>query len=266
MTPRSLVVLLLLVATASASEPDVGKPMSRRELKKFLGPVSPNLISWHKDITRDAESYYGTANPPLAGSVSIELWLETWKPDLGTLPPVGGSDKLGIVSGRWSTGEHESVYGEYSAHFSYADTSGRTIGVHIKSPVESDVQILKKEISRLPMFNLPSGPFHDVVVRKQIERFVDWLLLPSLFVISIWLPDRYLCKKRVSGLGRTLTLAAISVIWILLFMGLVLIRLRTDWYLLLVPAMALIALIASVLVVLCLLVRRLIRSMFATRV
>lgn len=265
MVRRCTVALLLLAAIASAH---AEKPLSGRELAEFLGPVSPNLLTWQKSIEPDAEAFSGTAKPPLSGSVTIDIFLWTTKPDLGVMPAVGGPDQLGILHGSWTKGIYDGVH---SATFSFADTDERWIKVDIQSPVESDVDTLAREISRLPMFNLtPATPFHDVMVRKQIARVVDWLLLPSLFVISMWLPDRHLRKKRVNGLRRALTLASISAVWIPLFIGLMfalmLFRRSSStadilhwefaysWWL--IPAMASVSLIGALLFALWLFVRR----------
>jgi hypothetical protein len=269
MVRRWTVALFLFVAMASAR---AEKPLSGGELGQFLGPVSPSLLTWEKTIVADVEIYEGSANVPLSGSVIIDISLWTVKPDLGVMPAVGGPDRLGTLHGSWTKGIYNGIH---SAAFSFADTDERLIMVDIQSPLESDVETLTREVSRLPMFNSTAAtPFHDLMVRKYLARVVDWLLLPSLFLISIWLADRHLRKKRASNLRRALTFAAISAGWIPLFIGLLfaLMVLRRwsstasilhwefgySWWL--IPAMASVSLIGALLFALWLFVRRKIRT------
>lgn len=253
-------------ATATAQESTGARPLSGRDLVRFLGPVSEKLASWQKTIAPDADRYEGTANPPLAGSVAIGIHLWTWKVDLGRQPQMGGPDRLGVLVGSWTRGTHEGIY---SASFSFADADDRWITVDIQSPVESDVETLAVEVARLRMFNTsPSIPFDDVMRRKQIARAVAWVFLPFAFLASILLPERRLRRTRVSRVRRVLTLAAISVLWIPLFLGLHVISqlellepigtiLRTEYASLwLIPGMALACLSAAMLIVVYLLLRR----------
>jgi hypothetical protein len=241
--------------------------LSGRELAKFLGPVSPKLMTWCKFVGRDAESYTGTVNPPVSGIVTISLFLPPWKPDLGVMPGVDGPDRLGVLHGTWSKGVHEGVY---LAGFSFADRKGRYLDININSAKQSDVDQLAREVSQLPMFNsTPETPFHPLEVRNQVARVVAWLLLPFLFLLSIALPERHLRKKRASGLRRTLTIATISAVWIAALLILILFNeqfrmvhdiiqgppLDRQWRI--VPAMALACLVGATIVVFVTLLRKL---------
>jgi hypothetical protein len=180
---------------------------------------------------------------------------------------MGGPDRLGVLVGSWTRGTHEGIY---SAAFSFADADDRWLTVDIQSPVESDVETLAVEVARLRMFNTsPSTPFDDVMRRKQIARAVAWVFLPFAFLASILLPERRLRRKKVSGVRRVLALAAISVLWIPLFLGLHLISQRellepigtilsTEYASLwLIPGMALACLSGAMLIVVYSLLRRL---------
>jgi len=249
--------VIVATATASAQENTAGEePLSGRDLVEFLGPVSEKLAGWQKTIAPDADIYEGTANPPLAGSVTIGIHLWTWKVDLGQQPQIGGPDRLGVLVGSWTRGTHEGIY---SAAFSFADADDRWITVDIQSPVESDVETLKAEISRLPMFNTSlSTPFTGVMTRKQIARVVAWVLLPSAFLVSVLLPEHSLRRRGISRLRRALVLAAISALWIPSFLGLFVIsRFKSmEVYrpelasLLLTPGMALACFIGAISIVL----------------
>jgi hypothetical protein len=134
MTPRSLVVLLLLAATPTPSEQgEIGtwptKELSGRALREFLGPVSPSLATWHRIVENDAESYYGTANPPLSGDVDISLHSERWRVDLGIQPTVGGPDRFGALAGELS--RYEGDDGMRYLGFSFADPTDYWMTVRV---------------------------------------------------------------------------------------------------------------------------------------
>jgi hypothetical protein len=263
-----VVAAVISATTASAQEnAAVDKTLSGAELVKFLGPVSEKLARWQKTIAPDADMYEGTANPPLAGSVTIGINLWTWKVDLGQQPQMGGPDRLGVLVGSWTRDTHEGIY---SAAFSFADADDRWITVDVQSPVKSDVETLAVEIARLPIFSTsPSTPFDDVMRRKQIARAIAWVFLPFAFLASILLPERRLRRKKVRGMLRALTLAAISILWIPFFLGLQIISqrqllepigtiLRTEYASLwLIPGIALACLSGAMLIVVYSLLQRL---------
>jgi hypothetical protein len=192
--------------------------LSGDELRKFLGPVSPNLLTWKKVIWPDMEMYSATANPPLSGSVGITMFLWTWK---GAHKGPGGPDHLGTLSGGWLSkdtylGENGEL--EHQLSFNFCDDRDRRVELGISSPVESDMTKLIAEISRLPIFNsTPSVPFHDLMVRKRIGQIVDFVVFPLLFAISVWLPLRSLRKRNLAAWCSALMMAAISLTWLALF-------------------------------------------------
>ena len=67
----SLIVLLLGVL--SLANVEGARPMSQKELREFLGPVSPKKIEWTKTTGSDFDAYSGRAQPPLAGTVNIYI-------------------------------------------------------------------------------------------------------------------------------------------------------------------------------------------------
>lgn len=224
--------------------------------------MSPALITWHKQIDPDAERYEGTANPPLSGTVSISLFLPPWKPDLGSMPRPEGPDRLGVLHGTWSRNVQDGVHLLY---FGFADRKDRFLVIDISSPKQSDADQLAEAVAWLPVFNsTPETPFHSLEIRKQLRRAVAWLLLPFLFLLTLWLPDRYLRRNGAHGLRRILTVIVLSAIWIPALTALILfaqsmgavrdfIRLSEWW---LVPALASAFVITGIVALLVMLVRK----------
>lgn len=195
-----------------AENNDATEALSGPDLAKFLGPASPSLITWSRHVDRDVESYDGTANPPLSGIVSISIFLPPWKPDLGSMPTPDGPDRLGVLHGTWSRGVHDSIY---LVGFGFADRKDRWLDINIHSPKQSDADQIALEVSRLPMFNsTPETPFRSLEIRKQLRRAVAWLLMPFLFLLTLWWPDRYLRRSGASRLRRVLIVMVISAVWI----------------------------------------------------
>jgi hypothetical protein len=256
----SIAVLMIAVSTNA-----MPVSMSRQELAKFLGPVSPGLVTWEKNVREGSESYEGKANPPFSGTVSLTMFLPPWKPDLGEMPVIEGPDRLGVLSGTWSEGEHEGGY--YDA-FRFADRDGRFLYVDIQSPAQTDVERLKKEVSRLPMFNLSaSSPFRALETRRRVSRLLAWVALPGLFLLSLWLSQRKLRKRQAPTLRRAFVFLAISAAWIPAFIGLIFVSqvftttqtiipppLAAHWWI--TPAMAASCLVGAILFILLILMTK----------
>jgi hypothetical protein len=260
MIPRSLVVFLLFAATISAP----AKELSGRELRTFLGPVPETLATWDKDFEGQVEIYLGRANPPVSGDVSIMIISNRWHNMAGLYqqPKVGGRDRLGVLHGELSIRGSNGAYGR---HFSFADTDDRWMWVNVNSPVEADAERLFAEISRLPMFNAtPATPFHEIVMWENIALSINYFFFPVLLLLSVWLLDRFLRRRKASGLRRALTAAGGFAGWILLFLGLFVVSrfsapagaiLYATPGSFLAPALAILFLAAAILAVVWLLVR-----------
>jgi hypothetical protein len=272
MITRAAAALILLLSTTADTS---AKQLSGRELANFLGSVSPGLCVWEKDIGPGIELYHGTANAPISGRINITLTLAGWSSGIPIDVP-SELGQLGIFPVYWQKWANDEYFFRTAT---FADDHEQRVDVFVYAKNEVDANRLANEASRLPMFNSTmSTPFRAMIVRKQIARVVDWLLLPSLFVLSVWLPDRYLRKRNARPERRALTLLAISAAWIpLLYFGLifswrfsafspVLAILRAElghsWWLL--STMVFACLIAALFTVLWSLLRRIIRSRFAT--
>jgi len=69
---RKLLVPLLLAASGlHAGQQE--QPLSGKELREFLGPVSAQAFRWTKYTMIDFELYNGAARPPLSGQVGFYL-------------------------------------------------------------------------------------------------------------------------------------------------------------------------------------------------
>lgn len=185
------------------------------------------------------------------------------------MPPRDGPDRLGVLHGTWSRGVHDGVY---LIGFGFADRKDRFLHININSPRQSDAERIAAEVSRLPMFNLtPETPFYPLEIRKQACRAVAWLLLPFLFLFTLWLPDRHLRRLRGSGVRRVLTIIVISAIWIPVLSALIIsaqsfsavrgLIWSPEW--LLVPALASAFLITGIVALLAMLLRKPWRSSIA---
>jgi hypothetical protein len=103
------------------------------------------------------------------------------------------------------------------AGFSFVDANKCKLWINVNSPVESDVDVFVREVSRLPTFNSTlSTPFHELMFRKNIARVIDFMVFPSLFVLSVWLPVRSLRKRHVAGWRQALVIAGISGVWLIM--------------------------------------------------
>jgi hypothetical protein len=100
------------------------------------------------------------------------------------------------------------------AGFSFVDANKCKLWRNVNSPVESDVD----ERCRVwPTFNSTlSTPFHELMFRKNIARVIDFMVFPSLFVLSVWLPVRSLRKRHVAGWRQALVIAGISGVWLIM--------------------------------------------------
>ena len=242
----------------SLEEQPWGWELKGRALTKFLGPASPNLAKWAIRPEIDDNIYGGLLKPPLSGHVTIMVSTSP----MSHAPLPGGSDMVGVLRGQWRKWKHE---GTQVAEFGFAGAGDDTVRININASSEADLDTVVGELSRLPMFNsTPDAPFRQIRFRKRLIQCVCWLLLPGLFIASVWLPDRYL-RRRTSALWRTCVFGIVSALWLLLFVALVrmypdrsfLSLSHPDLYLWLVPALATFCFIVSVVLATALAARRL---------
>lgn len=195
-----------------------GEFLTGSHLARFLGPVSPNLFTWSKSWEPGQVVYFGAATPPLSGRVYITIVLGPR--EYSQMPSPGGPDRLGVLVGAWQRWTTDD--GTHVAEFGFADADNNWVNVNINSPVQADAETIAAEVSRLPIFNSkPEAPFHGLLVRERIIRAVCWLLAPCAFAATIWLADRRVRRTRGSLFPRAITLAAISVLWLGLFIAIV---------------------------------------------
>jgi hypothetical protein len=64
---------MIAAASVAAAQPSQPQPLADKELREFLGPVSPQAFRWSKYTFVDFELYNGEAQPPLSGHVAFYL-------------------------------------------------------------------------------------------------------------------------------------------------------------------------------------------------
>jgi hypothetical protein len=67
-----LASILAAVSVVAAQRPQ-SKPLTEKELRDFLGPVSPEAFRWSKYTMIDFELYNGEAKSPFSGQVAFYL-------------------------------------------------------------------------------------------------------------------------------------------------------------------------------------------------
>lgn len=150
MRSSSLALLALLVFTAAAD----AKPMSRKELAEFLGPVSPRKIEWTKSVGSDFDAYSGRAMPPLSGTVNIHIggWPHFKRGAVST--KVAG--RLGMFPVTW----HRKVVpdGAISQEAVLTLHGFWKVDVWLEAKRQSDIDGMIAIISKLPTFTQKPKP------------------------------------------------------------------------------------------------------------
>lgn len=150
---RGLLVALVLVLPFIARAQDA-KPMPAKELAEFLGPVSPEAISWTKYVGPDFDVYQGQANPPLAGVVNFYLGGHpSFKPELGSTTVAG---TLGIFPVQWHRVITEDGSLKQRALIRLDDYW--QVDIWVRAKRQKDLDELLTAISRLPTFTQKPKP------------------------------------------------------------------------------------------------------------
>jgi hypothetical protein len=146
----SLALLVLLLFTAAAD----AKPMSRKELAEFLGPVSPRTIEWTKSVGSDFDAYSGRAMPPLSGTVNIHIggWPHFKRAAAST--KVAG--RLGMFPVTW----HRKVApdGTISQEAVLTLHGFWKVDVWLEAKRQSDIDGMIALVSKLPTFTQKPKP------------------------------------------------------------------------------------------------------------
>jgi len=130
------------------------KPMSAKELAEFLGPVSPQAITWKKYFGPDFDVYYGEANRPLAGNVNFYLGGHpSFRPDPDSS---AFESRLGIFAVQWHKTIAEDGSVTQRGLIPLDDYWKVDISVHAKS--QKDVDGLLAIVSQLPTFTKKPKP------------------------------------------------------------------------------------------------------------
>lgn len=151
---RALLFMLFLVSgNALAQQP--GKPMSSKELSKFLGSVPTKAITWTKVRGPDFDVYYGHPNPPLTGDVGF--YLGGWPSFTPGPESKIVSGKLGIFPVQWHRAVSSDSSIKQEAVIPLDDYWKVDIWVSAKH--QADLDRLLEIISQLPTFSKKPKPF-----------------------------------------------------------------------------------------------------------
>lgn len=143
---RLCILILFVALRAIAGAQDM--PLADEELSKFLGPVSPRLISWTVTGGPDFAVFHGRANPPLSGTVGFYLGgAPSFKPEPGSTIVKG---RLGIFPLKWyrKVGDDGPVTQRALVDLDYSWKAD----VWVVAARQSDVDQLVAILSQLPTF------------------------------------------------------------------------------------------------------------------
>jgi hypothetical protein len=128
--------------------------MTETELREFLGPVSPNKISWTKTVGPDFDSYSGRALPPWSGTVNIYIggWPH-FKANAGNAKITG---QLGMFPVTW----HRNVApnGTITQEAALKLYDAWKVDVWLEAKRQSDIDGMIAVISKLPTFSEKPKP------------------------------------------------------------------------------------------------------------
>jgi hypothetical protein len=148
-----LASILAAVSLAAAQRPQ-SKPLTEKELRDFLGPVSPEAFRWSKYTMIDFELYNGEAKPPLSGQVAFYLG---GHPDF---KPAANSSRTEGLLGRYRVDWYRSV-GDKDAIQQQAlirlDDYWQ-VDLTVTAKRQEDVNQIIATIAKLPLFSEPPKP------------------------------------------------------------------------------------------------------------
>jgi hypothetical protein len=151
MRNSSIVLLLALVLSTRA---EGAKPMPPKELAEFLGPVSPKVVAWTKNVGSDFDAYYGRAMPPLSGTVGLHIggWPH-FKPNAASTTVTG---RLGMFPVTW----HRKVApnGSISQEAVLKLYDLWKVDIWLEAKRQSDIDGIIAIVSRLPTFTKKPTP------------------------------------------------------------------------------------------------------------
>lgn len=142
-----LVFALVLALFVCAGTADA-RPMSEKELKEFLGPVSLNKIAWTKRVGTDFDAYSGHAVPPLSGTVNI--YIGGWPHFKSSAGGTKVTGRLGMFPLTW----HRKVApdGTITQEAALKLYDAWKVDVWLEAKRQSDIDGMIAVVSKLPTF------------------------------------------------------------------------------------------------------------------
>jgi hypothetical protein len=210
-TPVFKIVLGVFALTAvgiSESKCQEGEPIPENELTSFLGPVRPEQITWRMVRGPDFTVYYGTANPPLAGTAGFYVggWPQKVEPGQVTF-----RSRLGHFPVEW----HRTVNNDGSIRQEAIARIDSAFKGHVwaNAPNQTEMTRLLAVLGQLPTFahgHLPER-YRELQAEFDQEERVAWLIWIGWSAVvgaAAWLVDRMGRRREFSIPGRWLTFAA----------------------------------------------------------
>lgn len=150
---RNLSIVLFLALLLS-THAEGGKPMPAKELREFLGPVSPRKIEWTKTRGSDFDAYSGRALPPLSGTANI--YIGGWPHYKREAKSATVAGRLGLFPVTWQrkvapdgTISQEAVLKLYDFW---------KVDIWFEAKRQSDIDGMIALVSKLPTFNQKPKP------------------------------------------------------------------------------------------------------------
>lgn len=147
-------LIVVLVACFLPGPLQGGKPMPAKELKEFLGSVSPKKIEWTKSMGADFDAYAGRAMPPLSGTVNI--YIGGWPHFKRDAKSTAVAGRLGMFPLTW----HRKVApdGTISQEAALKLYDAWKVDVWLEAKRQSDIDGMIAIISKLPTFTEKPKP------------------------------------------------------------------------------------------------------------
>ena len=196
---RLCIFALVAGLTPLAGAQDV--PLAGEELSKFLGPVSPRLISWTVTGGPDFTVFRGRANPPLTGTVGFYLggW-PSFRPEPGSKTVKG---RLGIFPLKWyrKVGDDGTVTQRALVRLDYYWKAD----VWVAAARQSDVDQLVAILSQLPTFTKKPKPIPGIR-QTALEYYAGPItaLVVFLSFLAVLIPIGTLLHRRWRRAGISL--------------------------------------------------------------
>lgn len=148
---RELFVIAALAASYVHAPGGPPQPLTRHELRDFLGPVAPDAFQWRKQTFVDYELYNGEARPPLVGHVGFYVG---GHPNF--TPPQDSTivrSRLGRYAVEWHRARSEK--GSPFEQTLIRLDNYWYVDLRVSAKTQKDIDRITPVLSQLPVFSQP---------------------------------------------------------------------------------------------------------------